>query len=169
MTDCEQHIMLLIVDLGSFYHRIFGCFLLISFFFFFFSFLFLSTCPGNLTLLVNHFLDLFHAASPHRKQAVLILNEIVLGTLETGLSDSTVASWDAGKETTVDDKQLNDSDEIKNMIRLVLKAHFVIHNFILPFFLSFFLSFSFSLIILLTSKHLKSKKVQSIVSKCFFE
>ena len=65
---------------------------------------------------MNHFLDLFYNSSPHRKQVVLILNEIVLGTLGTGLSDSTVASWEDGnKEST--NEVLHDSAEIESIVR----------------------------------------------------
>lgn len=34
---------------------------------------------GNLPLLVDYFLDLFHESKVHRKQAVYVMNEIVVG------------------------------------------------------------------------------------------
>ncbi|XP_072037283.1 TELO2-interacting protein 1 homolog [Amphiura filiformis] len=85
---------------------------------------------GNITLLVNHFLDLFHTSSPHRKQVVLILNEIVLGTLETGLSDSTVASWESSRES--DNEHLHDSEEIETSIRLLVQEYTSDDNWQLP-------------------------------------
>ena len=42
---------------------------------------------GNLTLLTDHFLDLFHESKLYRKQAVYILNEIVLGSSKRALSE----------------------------------------------------------------------------------
>jgi hypothetical protein len=39
-------------------------------------------CHGNLVLLVDHFLDLFHESKVHRKQAVFILNEVMLGSIQ---------------------------------------------------------------------------------------
>ena len=49
---------------------------------------------GNITLLVDHFLDLFHETSSHQKQAVLILNEIMLGSIASPMDDSNKASWE---------------------------------------------------------------------------
>ncbi|CAH1239329.1 TTI1 [Branchiostoma lanceolatum] len=53
---------------------------------------------GDLSLLVDHFLDLYQQSSLHRKQAVLILNEILLGSTGKELPD--VAARPPSEETT---------------------------------------------------------------------
>ena len=44
---------------------------------------------GDLPLLVDHFLDLFHKSQTHQKQAVLVLNHIVRGHLGQGIGEAT--------------------------------------------------------------------------------
>ncbi|XP_078616742.1 TELO2-interacting protein 1 homolog [Branchiostoma floridae x Branchiostoma japonicum] len=53
---------------------------------------------GDLSLLVDHFLDLYQQSAIHRKQAILILNQILLGSTGTELPD--VAARPASEETT---------------------------------------------------------------------
>ncbi|XP_038075424.1 TELO2-interacting protein 1 homolog [Patiria miniata] len=73
---------------------------------------------GNITLLVDHFLDLFHESTSHRKQAVLILNEIMLGTVETRLDDSNKASWEGSASPA-----LRDTEEIELAVRTLLQEY----------------------------------------------
>ncbi|EDO32342.1 predicted protein, partial [Nematostella vectensis] len=40
-------------------------------------------CHGDVPLLVDHFLELFQESKIHRKQCVLVLNDILLGTLDS--------------------------------------------------------------------------------------
>lgn len=42
---------------------------------------------GNLPLLVDHFVDLFHESQTQQKQAVFILNQIVRGHLGQGIDE----------------------------------------------------------------------------------
>ena len=49
----------------------------------------LYNCPifyltGDISLLVDHFLDIFHETILHKMQATLILNEVVLGAAGIG-------------------------------------------------------------------------------------
>lgn len=47
---------------------------------------------GNLSLLTDHFLDLFHESKCYQKQAVYIMNEIVLGFSNRRLSEESMKS-----------------------------------------------------------------------------
>ena len=39
---------------------------------------------GDIDVLVEHFLDMFHQSSMYRKQSIMALNEIVMGTTGKG-------------------------------------------------------------------------------------
>lgn len=60
----------------------------------------MSTCigslvcfiSGDLLLLVDHLLERFHESSIYRKQSLLLLNEIILGTAARCSKDSSSAS-----------------------------------------------------------------------------
>ncbi|XP_022104170.1 TELO2-interacting protein 1 homolog [Acanthaster planci] len=73
---------------------------------------------GNITLLVDHFLGLFHESSSHRKQAVLVLNEIMLGTRVTPLDDSNKTSWEGSASPA-----LRDTTEIESAVRTLLQEY----------------------------------------------
>ena len=48
-------------------------------------YLYLYLCfSGDTHLLIDHFMDLFHQSASYRKQAVFIMNEILLGTIGLG-------------------------------------------------------------------------------------
>ena len=48
-------------------------------------------CHGNLAVLVDHFLDLFHESEIHRKQVVFVLNEIIHGSTQEETSSRTMS------------------------------------------------------------------------------
>ncbi|XP_071805333.1 TELO2-interacting protein 1 homolog [Asterias amurensis] len=73
---------------------------------------------GNITLLVDHFLDLFHETSSHQKQAVLILNEIMLGSIASPMDDSNKASWEGSACPA-----LRENSEIESAVRNLLQEY----------------------------------------------
>ena len=56
-------------------------------------------CYGNLSLLVDHFLDMFHESATHQKQVVFILNEVIRGYC--GIDLATTLSPVSGKSANV--------------------------------------------------------------------
>ncbi|KAG9269261.1 hypothetical protein AMEX_G16266 [Astyanax mexicanus] len=82
---------------------------------------------GNLYLLVDHFLDLYKESSVYRKQAALVLNEIILGA----------AGFDVEAErstTTVNhsDNSETNQEDLKSAVMSIIEEYISLSNWHLP-------------------------------------
>lgn len=71
---------------------------------------------GNVPLLIDNFLSYFHESPSYVKQATMIMNEIMQGTLLVAQDDQ-LSIWqekDEGEERIED--ALTDAEELKSMV-----------------------------------------------------
>uniref|UniRef100_A0A6P8IMY9 TELO2-interacting protein 1 homolog isoform X2 n=1 Tax=Actinia tenebrosa TaxID=6105 RepID=A0A6P8IMY9_ACTTE len=73
-------------------------------------------CHGNLALLVDHFLDLFQESEIHRKQVILILNEIILGSTQREKKFET-------KSGSVTEDFTNFRNTLKSLVEILLSMY----------------------------------------------
>ena len=66
---------------------------------------------------MDHFLDLFHSNSTHRKQAILFLNELMLGTLEVAVTETTDDASLSNHGTEPPSSGLHRSDDVEHTVR----------------------------------------------------
>ncbi|KAI4879146.1 hypothetical protein NFI96_004153 [Prochilodus magdalenae] len=79
---------------------------------------------GNLYLLVDHFLDLYKESSAYRKQAALVLNEVISGAAGVGMN----MEHSRADHT---DPQTNDED-LKSAIVSIVEEYVSLNNWHLP-------------------------------------
>ncbi|XP_068709692.1 TELO2-interacting protein 1 homolog [Montipora foliosa] len=78
---------------------------------------------GNVALLTDHFLDLFHESKLYRKQAVYILNEIVLGSSKRALSEESNVLKGFGNADSAVGKDSEKLREVHNAVELLIREY----------------------------------------------
>ena len=73
---------------------------------------------GNVPLLIDNFLSYFHESSSYVKQATMIMNEIMAGTLlVVDDDDQRMSSIWKEEDSKSGGNELTDSEELKSVIR----------------------------------------------------